>query len=74
MTSQHNTIVKQATEAIIFSPTTTIQSGPNTNSEELFTLHEGTKVTLLESNNEWSKIKLPNGNVGWIKTSEIKSI
>jgi hypothetical protein len=74
MAAQHNSIIKQSTEAIIFSPTTTIQSEPNENSEELFTLHEGTKVTLIESNKDWSKIKLPNGNIGWIKSSEIKSI
>ena len=74
MASQHNSIVKKSTEAIIFSPTITIQSEPNENAEKLFTLHEGTKVTLLEKNNEWRKIKLPNGNIGWIISSEIKSI
>ena len=74
MASQHNGIVKQASEAIIFAPSITIQSEPNENAESLFTLHEGTKVTLLEENNDWSKIKLPNGNVGWIKSEEIERI
>ena len=74
MASQHNSITQQSSEAIIFAPTTTIQSEPNESAEKLFTLHEGTKVTLLEENNEWSKIKLPNGNIGWIKSDEIKSI
>lgn len=74
MASQHNGIVKSASEAIIFAPTITIQSEPNENAEALFTLHEGTKITLLEENNDWSKIKLPNGNVGWIKSDEIEKI
>jgi len=74
MASQHNGIVKQSSEAIIFAPTITIQSEPNGNSESLFTLHEGTKVTLLEASSEWSKIKLPNGNVGWIKSEDIEKI
>lgn len=74
MAAQHNGIVQQASEAIIFKPSTTIQSEPNDNSEELFTLHEGTKVTLIEETNAWSKIKLPNGNVGWIKSEEIEKI
>lgn len=74
MAAQHNGIVQQSSEAIIFTPSTTIQSEPNENSEELFTLHEGTKVTLLEESDEWSKIKLPNGNVGWIKSEEIEKI
>ncbi len=74
MAAQHNAVVKQSTEAIIFSPTITIQSEPNDNAEKLFTLHEGTKVILIEEYNDWSKIKLPNGNIGWIKSSEIRSI
>ena len=52
MASQHNSIIKQSSEAIIFKPTITIQSEPNSNSEALFTLHEGTKVTLLETSND----------------------
>jgi len=74
MAAQHNGIVQQSSEAIIFAPTITIQSEPNENAEALFTLHEGTKVSLLEESNDWSKIKLPNGNVGWIKSEEIEKI
>lgn len=74
MASQHNGIIKQSSEAIIFAPTITIHSEPNESAEDLFTLHEGTKVTLLEESNEWSKIKLPNGNVGWIKSEELERI
>jgi hypothetical protein len=74
MASQHHSIIAESTSAIIFAPTTTIQSEPNDNAEKLFTLHEGTKITLLEESNEWSKIKLPNGNIGWIKSDEIKRI
>jgi len=74
MAAQHNTIVQEASEAIIFSSTITVQSEPNQNAEKLFTLHEGTKVKLLEEANGWSKIKLPNGNVGWINSESLKSI
>ena len=74
MASQHQAIVKKSTEAIIFAPTISLQSEPNENSEKLFTLHEGTKVTLIETVNDWSKIKLPSGNVGWITSSEIEPI
>ncbi len=71
---QHNKIIKESSEAIIFSATITIQSEHNENSKKLFTLHEGTKVKLLEESNNWSKIKLPNGNVGWLKSEKIKRI
>jgi len=74
MASQHNSIVKKSSEAIISAPTISIQSEPNESSEALFTLHEGTKVTLLETSNDWSKIKLPNGNLGWIKSKDLEKI
>lgn len=74
MASQHQGIINESAEAIIFASTITVQSEPNENAEKLFTLHEGTKVNLLEENNNWSKIKLPNGNVGWIQSESLKAI
>ena len=74
MAAQRNKINLASNEAIIVEQTITIQSEPNTKAEKLFTLHEGTKVTLLEKVNDWSKIKLPNGNVGWIPAAAIVAI
>lgn len=74
MASQHQGIINESAEAIIFASTITVQSEPNENAEKLFTLHEGTKVNLLEESNSWSKIKLPNGNVGWIQSESLKGI
>ena len=74
MASQHDTINQSTSEAIIFEATVTIKSEPNLKAEKLFTLHEGTKVKLLETVNSWNKIKLPNGNVGWISSDAIEVI
>ncbi|MCB0401741.1 MAG: tetratricopeptide repeat protein [Flavobacteriales bacterium] len=74
MAAQHQSIINESAEAIIFSPSITVQSEPNPTAEKLFTLHAGTKVNLLEENNNWSKIKLPNGNVGWISSASLKAI
>ncbi len=74
MASQHQSIINESAEAIIFSPSITVQSEPNPTAEKLFTLHSGTKVSLLEESNDWSKIKLPNGNVGWITSESLKAI
>ncbi len=74
MASQHQSIINQSAEAIIFTPNITVQSEPRQGAEKLFTLHSGTKVSLLEEENNWSKIKLPNGNVGWVESSLLKKI
>lgn len=60
--------------AIIFSNEINIWSEPNLRAEIQFTLHEGTKVELLDSLDEWKKIRIANGSEGWIKNASIKSL
>ncbi len=57
--------------AIIINRESRIHEEPNTTSKSKFTLHEGTKVNVLETNTDWTNIKLENGNEGWIKTSDL---
>ena len=47
--------------------TNDIWSEPNQQAERLFVLHEGTKMQLLDSLEEWQKIRIANGSEGWIK-------
>jgi len=74
LAAQHASILEHNTEAIIFSSVVTVVSEPNENANKLFNLHEGLKVNLIESSNSWSKIKIPNGNVGWIKNESLQKI
>lgn len=61
--------------AIIFSPSVTVKSTPdNVSGSDLFILHEGTKVKILKSEENWCEIKLPDGRVGWLQTSDIERI
>ena len=63
---------KNNKEAIIFVEKTEVRNAPTLNSEEVFTLHEGTKVLVLDSVDDWKKIKLSDGKLGWIIADEIK--
>ena len=61
--------------AIIFSTKIEIKADPNERSENLLTLHLGTKVRIIDNfNDEWLKVKLVNGQEGWIKNNQIKII
>ena len=60
------------TEAIIFSSAVVVNSAPTDNSTNLFSLHSGTKVEVIEHIGNWINITLSNGNSGWIKESECK--
>jgi len=61
-------------QAIVFSNSVNVKSGPVDKSGTLFVIHEGTKVDITSNNNGWMKVTLANGNEGWIKASDVKEI
>ncbi len=61
-------------EAIIFSPSVYVKSSPAEDGTDLFILHEGTKVYLLDRVGQWTEIRLADGNVGWIPESSFRII
>ena len=71
-TSYHNNFTKK--EAIIFSEAITVNSAPTSNSTNLFTLHAGSKVEVIDIIGDWINIKIANGNSGWIENQSIKDL
>ena len=72
ITYSQYSITKKNKEAIVFVQKTEVRNAPTLNSEEIFTLHEGTKVIVLDAIDNWKKIKLVDGKQGWIIADEIK--
>lgn len=62
------------TTAVVFAPTITLKSSPDISGTDLFVLHEGTKVTVVDQVGEWREIELSNGNKGWLKIGDIRMI
>ena len=58
-------------EGIIIIPTITIKSSPSNSSVDLFVLHEGSKVKILDNADGWEKIKIANGSIGWLPASSV---
>ncbi len=63
-----------AEEAIVMSSAAPVKSSPDNSSKDLFVLHEGTKVRVLNSLEEWREISIADGNKGWIPNSAIELI
>jgi len=61
-------------EAIILSRECEARSGPANGEELLFSLHEGTKVTVVEERGSWKRIALPDGNEGWVDEESLEEI
>ncbi len=66
--------MKNNKEAIIFATEAEVMNAPTTTSEAYFELHEGTKVTVLESLDNWKKIRIADGKIGWIEEKDLKEI
>jgi len=60
--------------AIIMSKETSLKSLPDEISNEIITLHAGTKVKITEKITSWYKVRLDNGEVGWILESALEEI
>ncbi|PKA83045.1 tetratricopeptide repeat protein [Ulvibacter sp. MAR_2010_11] len=60
--------------AIIFSERTEVKSEPTLGSEVAFVLHEGTKVQILEQDDQWYRIELADGKDGWLPATELKEL
>lgn len=60
--------------AIIFVQQSQVKSAPTKSSEVNFELHEGTKVFVLESLDNWVKIKIADGKMGWIEEEDMKEL
>ena len=66
--------VQRDKTAIIFAQQTEVRSAPANSSEISFELHEGTKVQLLESLDDWRKIKIADGKIGWMHADDLKEL
>ena len=75
LSAKHQKTINFDTEyAIITTPSIDIKSSPEDNSTTLFILHGGTKLQILDKIQEWYKIKIADGNTGWIKEKDFKTI
>ena len=62
-------------EAIVMATSINVKSTPNQTGTNVFVIHAGTKVTIVDDTmNEWKEIQLSDGKIGWVETSDIEVI
>lgn len=71
---QQNAVKENSSYAIIFAPTVTIKSTPDVSGTDLFILHEGTKVQIIEAAGTWVEIITEDGSKGWLDAKAIEII
>jgi hypothetical protein len=66
--------LRESKEAIISPAVVSVKAAPDNNSIDLFILHEGTKVNVLETIGGWRRVKTADGNQGWLPGSAAEII
>jgi tetratricopeptide (TPR) repeat protein len=74
MAAEAKSVLINSNGAIVMTPTVTVKGSPSNSSTDLFIIHEGTKVYILDEFDEWFEIKLSDGKQGWLLKTDIEPI
>ena len=61
-------------QAVLIAENSSIKSAPDDNANNLFVIHEGLKIQLLDQDGPWYKIRLAEGKVGWLRKGSFERI
>lgn len=59
---------------VVIERSITVKTSPDSQSTDAFVIHEGLKVNLEDQLDEWIKIRLADGKVGWIEKTAVERI
>lgn len=65
---------KSEDNAVVMVPVSNVKSAPNSTGNNLFILHEGSKVEILEQAGKWCRIEISDGRQGWLEEKDIEVI
>ncbi len=71
---QSNSYRTSDKEGVIISASAYIKSSPDQTATDLFILHEGTEIEVLDKVANWSKIRIANGSQGWVENNKFEKI
>jgi tetratricopeptide (TPR) repeat protein len=59
---------------VVIEQSVTVKTSPDEKGTDAFVIHEGLKVNLEDKIDNWLKIKLADGKVGWVENSVVEKI
>ena len=70
---QYSNDINKTEYGIITNISIDVKSSPNNDGNNIFTLHEGAKIKILQKNDIWSEISI-NNEIGWVKNQNYSKI
>lgn len=72
---QQRSWVNYRTSGIIMTPAVTVKSTPAESGNDLFVIHEGTRVEIRDSSmKDWCEVQIADGKIGWIPKNTFELI
>jgi tetratricopeptide (TPR) repeat protein len=59
---------------VVVEQSVTAKTSPDSKSGDAFIIHEGLKVNLEDKLDQWIKIKLADGKIGWVENNSVEKI
>lgn len=66
--------MQNSESAIVTANITTVKNSPDRRSTDAFVLHSGIKLSVIDNVNDWVKIRLADGKVGWMEKTALEVI
>jgi len=73
LTSKYNK-VNNTHYGVLLTNTITVKQSPNEKAADAFVIHEGLKFSIEDELDDWVKIKLADGKIGWLQKNVFKVI
>ena len=75
MASWQRNVALSEDRAVVMKPVSTVRSAPSREgAKDLFILHEGTRVKIIDTLGEWYNVMLDDGRQGWIAAKDTEVI
>ena len=71
---QQKNIIVDHRYGILMPSVVAVKSSPGDSGKDLFVLHAGTKVKIIDSVGDWFEIRVADGNIGWILKETMEKI
>ena len=72
---QQRRFEQERSSAVITATSVTVRSTPSSSGNELFVLHEGTRVEIRDNSmKEWCEVQIADGKVGWLERRDMEVI
>ena len=73
--AQQRSQINHRTGAVLMTPSAVVKSTPSSSGTDLFILHEGTHVEIVDNSmKDWVEVRMSDGKEGWLRRIEIEVI